>query len=60
MREARARRADIVMYGHTHRPCIEYINKLSLNPEYLLSKAGEAPLYIIMEIDRAGERHITR
>ncbi len=60
--EARARGADIVMYGHTHRPCIEYMNKLVvLNPGSISypRQEGKRPSYIIMEIDRAGEAHYT-
>ena len=58
----RGRGADIVMYGHTHRPCIEYMNKLVvLNPGSISypRQEGNAPSYIIMEIDRAGEAHYT-
>ena len=60
--EARARGADIVMYGHTHRPCIEYMNKLVvLNPGSISypRQEGKRPSYIMMEIDRAGQAHYT-
>ncbi len=60
--EARSRGADIVMYGHTHRPCIEYLNKLVvLNPGSISypRQEGKRPSYIIMEIDRMGEAHYT-
>ena len=60
--EAQNRHIDIVMYGHTHRPCIEYMNKLVvLNPGSISypRQEGKRPSYIIMEIDRAGEAHYT-
>lgn len=52
--EARARKFDIVMYGHTHRPEIEEENDLVvLNPGSLSypRQFGRKPSYIIMEID---------
>ena len=61
-KEAVARGVDIVMYGHTHRPCIEYMNKLVvLNPGSISypRQEGKRPSYIMMEIDRAGEAHYT-
>ena len=42
--EARARKVDIVMFGHTHKPHLEY---------------GRKPSYMLMEIDRNGEAHYT-
>lgn len=58
--EARNRGVDIVMYGHTHRPCLEQKNGLTiLNPGSLSlpRQEGREPSYIIMEIDEAGEAH---
>lgn len=60
--EARARGADIVMFGHTHRPCIEYFDDLVvLNPGSLSypRQEGRRPSYIIMETDKQGEAHYT-
>ena len=58
--EARARRADIVMYGHTHRPSVEYCGDLiALNPGSLTypRQEGRRPSYIVMELDESGEAH---
>lgn len=56
--EARAKGADIVMYGHTHRPKIERMEDLIvLNPGSLSypRQDGKKPSYIIMEISDAGK-----
>jgi hypothetical protein len=57
-KEAIANGADIVMYGHTHRPVIE-ISKdiIALNPGSLSYPRQEnrKPSYIIMETDSFGE-----
>lgn len=56
--EARARGADIVMYGHTHRPEIDEEENLTvLNPGSLSypRQWGRKPSYIIMEMNQAGE-----
>lgn len=61
-REARARGADIVMFGHTHRPCIEYMQDLvALNPGSISypRQEGRRPSYIMMEIDERQEAHYT-
>ena len=59
-KEAIAQGADIVMYGHTHRPVID-ISKdiIALNPGSLSypRQDGHKPSYIIMEIDEAGDAH---
>ncbi len=60
--EALQRGADIVMYGHTHRPVIEYDNDvIAINPGSLTypRQEGRKPSYIIMEIDRDGKAHFT-
>lgn len=60
--EAKARRADIVMFGHTHRPCIEYRKDLVvLNPGSISypRQDGRKPSYLMMEIDKEGEAHYT-
>ena len=53
--DARARGMDIVMFGHTHRPCIEQENGSISFPR----QEGRKPSYILMEIDREGEAHYT-
>ena len=60
--EAIARGADIVMYGHTHRPVIEIDSDIiAINPGSLSFPRQEnrKPSYIIMEIDAAGDAHFT-
>ena len=57
-KEAAARRIDMVMYGHTHRPVIERINGvLVMNPGSLTypRQEGRKSSYILMEMDRQGE-----
>ncbi len=61
-KEAQARGADIVMYGHTHRPVIDIGDKVTaLNPGSLSypRQEGHLPSYLIMEVDDAGEAHYT-
>ncbi len=60
--EAESRFADIVMFGHTHRPLIEIRDNLTiLNPGSISypRQDGRQGTYIIMEIDRFGEAHYT-
>lgn len=60
--DARARGMDIVMFGHTHRPCIVYENGITaLNPGSISfpRQEGRKPSYILMEMDREGEVHYT-
>ncbi len=60
--EARARGADIVMYGHTHKPQIDYDDGvIALNPGSLTypRQEGRKASYMIMELDREGEAHFT-
>ncbi len=55
---ARELDADIVMYGHTHRPLlISEEDLVTLNPGSLTypRQSGRRPSYIVMEMDRAGE-----
>ncbi len=59
-KEAEGRNFDIVMFGHTHRPIIDYGNHIvALNPGSLSypRQEGKNPSYIIMDIDRKGEAH---
>ena len=61
--EARARGADIVMYGHTHRPFYEKEEGLiTLNPGSLCypRQPGRKPSYMIMQIDSNGKLEITQ
>lgn len=60
--EAIARRMDIVIYGHTHRPVVERDKEVTaLNPGSLSypRQEGNRPSYIIMEMDRFEELHFT-
>lgn len=59
-REAEARTYDIVMFGHTHRPVIDYGNHIiAINPGSISypRQDGKKPSYILMEIDKSGEAH---
>lgn len=62
-KEAQARGADIVFYGHTHRPVIDRASEgiIAVNPGSLSypRQDGHRPSYAIMEIDREGEAHFT-
>lgn len=54
--------ADIVMYGHTHRPQIEEIGGIwAVNPGSisLPRQENRKPSYIIMDIDHSGTAHFT-
>ena len=58
VREARKRKMDMVIYGHTHRPVIAEENGIMvLNPGSLTypRQADRKYTYIIMEIDENGE-----
>jgi hypothetical protein len=60
--EAIARRMDIVIYGHTHRPMIDIGDEVTaINPGSLSypRQEGHKPSYIIMEMDKAEEMHYT-
>lgn len=59
-REAEARSFDIVMFGHTHRPVIDYgEHVVALNPGSISypRQEGRKPSYIMMEIDKKGDAH---
>lgn len=61
-KEARAKGVDIVMYGHSHRPVVDYDKEIiAVNPGSLTypRQEGRKPSYIIMEIDSMGEAHFT-
>ncbi len=58
--EARERGADIVMYGHTHRPFFKEENGLVvLNPGSIAypRQLGREPSYMIMEVDEEDRTH---
>ena len=58
VREAKKRKMDMVIYGHTHRPVITEENGIKvLNPGSLTypRQEGRKYTYIIMEIDDDGE-----
>lgn len=62
MEAALENEADIVMFGHTHRPCLYREDNLTvLNPGSLSlpRQEGGEPSYILMEIDKEGEAHYT-
>ncbi len=58
-REAKGRGFDIVMFGHTHVPLIDYGDVIALNPGSLTypRQEGRQPSYIRMEIDKKGKAH---
>ena len=54
-REAAAQGYDIVMFGHTHRPVIDYTRDvIALNPGSLSypRQEGRRPSYIVMDLDK--------
>ncbi len=60
MAQAELQKADIVMYGHTHCPCLAHQGAVTfLNPGSLSlpRQEGHRPSYMLMEIDREGEAH---
>lgn len=62
IREARSRKFDIVMFGHTHRPLLEIEEDvIAINPGSLSFPRQDSriPTYAIMDIDRNGEAHFT-
>ena len=57
-REAAAQGYDIVMFGHTHRPVIDYTRDvIALNPGSLSypRQEGRRPSYIVMNLDKNGK-----
>ncbi len=60
--EAKRRGCDVVMYGHTHKPCVIGDGTVTaINPGSLSypRQEGRKPSYIIMEFDRFGQVHYT-
>lgn len=61
-KEGKARGADIVMYGHTHRPDIDCEGDvIAINPGSLSfpRQKGRQATYIVMDIDEQGEAKFT-
>ncbi len=60
---ARENGANIVMFGHTHRPLIDLKDSSiwAVNPGSITQPRQEEriPTFLIMEIDRFGEAHFT-
>lgn len=61
-KEAEGRDFDIVMFGHTHRPVIDYgKNVIAMNPGSISypRQEGKRPSYIMMELDEKGEAYFS-
>ncbi len=59
---ARDKGANIVMFGHTHRPLLDTsTDVIALNPGSISQprQDGRIPTYALMELDRMGEVHFT-
>lgn len=59
-KEAAGRGMDIVMFGHTHWPLLDYSRGIvTLNPGSISypRQEGRKPSYGLMEIDQEGEAH---
>ena len=59
-KEAAARNVDIVMFGHTHRPCYEVQDDIiAVNPGSLSypRQEGHTPSYMVMSLDKKGRAH---
>ncbi len=59
-KEALGRGMDIAMFGHTHRPFLDYSKGITmLNPGSVSypRQDGHRPSYALMEIDSSGEAH---
>ncbi|MCL2050943.1 MAG: metallophosphoesterase [Lachnospiraceae bacterium] len=60
--EALGRNADILMFGHTHKPLIDIKHDLiMINPGSLTypRQDGRRSSFIVMELDKNGEAHFT-
>lgn len=61
-KEAYGRGMDIVMFGHTHRPVIDYDRDvIAINPGSISCprQEGKHPSYALMQIDRDGKADFT-
>ena len=62
LEEGRGRRVDLVMFGHTHRPCIEQYDDITLlNPGSLPypRQQGRKSSFMILDIDKNNIAHYT-
>ena len=62
LEEGRTRCVDIVMFGHTHRPClVQYGDITVLSPGSLVypRQEGRRPSFMIMELDNNNTLHYT-
>ena len=60
--EARGRGADIVMYGHTHKPSFtKETDLITLNPGSIAypRQEGRKGTYMLMETDKNGKAEFT-
>lgn len=60
--EARARKVDVVIYGHTHRPDVDITGDvIAINPGSLSypRQIGRKATYVLMEIDSSGTAKFT-
>ena len=60
--EARDRKVQIAMFGHTHKPCLDIRSDLTILTPGSLScprQDGRKPSYMIMELDGEGKAHYT-
>lgn len=58
--QAEQKQVNVIMYGHTHCPCLVRQGDLTiLNPGSLSlpRQEGHRPSYMLMELDREGEAH---
>lgn len=54
--------ANIVMFGHTHKPMIDLSDDVAvINPGSITQprQEGRVPTYIIMDVDQQGKSHFT-
>lgn len=61
-RVAKSKGADIVMFGHTHIPLLDYDDDIiALNPGSISypRQEGKQPSYILMELDKKGKAHFS-
>lgn len=61
-KEAAGRGMDIVMFGHTHRPILDYSRGIvSINPGSISypRQEGRKPSYALMETDSEGKAHFS-
>ena len=60
LKEAKGRDADIVMYGHTHKPSLHEEDSVTiLNPGSISypRQDGRRPSYVVVDVDPQGDLH---